>query len=128
MTKDKALDKIAEIRKAFPSPTKMPYDIMPGANTTQCNGQYCVGGALVMSCTALKRPFPTEDEIATAFMTLNPDLDEYAATELALRLVNENDHGFFEAAWDILAFALTTDGTEDAMSALNRIGLDRYHA
>lgn len=90
---------IAEIRLQYPNPKKSRDD-----RGMQCD--YCVGGAFVMYTTEMEDRFPDVDQLAWVLMENNTDMPEDTAYGYAKRIIDANDEGHFEAAWNILEQAL----------------------
>lgn len=84
-------------RRDYPKPSKCTFR---GFNS------YCVGSAPVNYATGLKSTFPLSPAIRGALLIINPKLTYEAAHEYAHGIINNNDHGRFNAAWQQLELAL----------------------
>ncbi len=70
------------------------------------NGDYCVAGAIMRACgLGTSASFPGVEEISQFFVRLG--VPEEVAYEAAKAIPLSNDDGFFEEAWDWLAWALS---------------------
>ena len=94
---------LATIRAQYPTPSKQ------NRYGTHIDGEYCVGGALALAFyghTPDIPRFPEEEAIAEMLQVLNPALSDSLALEYADSLVDRNDVGDFEEAWQIAGEAL----------------------
>lgn len=97
------------IREKFPHPIR-ECEVRPYRN----HELYCVGGA-VCQFNREQNPddrfkasdFPDATELAGALLDLNPKLGDRSAITFAGEIIDTNDAGSFERAWQILSDALT---------------------
>jgi hypothetical protein len=96
---------IYEIREEYPHPKRQ-------ADDTCMPDDYCVGGAICLAhgfentTDGLTINFPDEAELAAVLELLNPGIDTITAWNLAVRIIEKNDQGSFEDAWDTAETAL----------------------
>ncbi len=85
------------IRALYPNPDRQ---VGPGG--------YCVGGALMKFCDAIRGPaFPAQGQLISLLMRANPALAEVWALFYAGNIIRRNDQGDYEGAWKQLKAALT---------------------
>jgi hypothetical protein len=95
---------IEGIRKTYPHP-------IMGCDAHGGDGEYCVGGALMLSrpVGSAARPtaaFPTPRALAQRLRELNSALDFSRALAYASAIIVTNDQGRFALAWGIADIAL----------------------
>lgn len=101
------------IQSLYPNPTK------GACNYTIGDGQYCVGGAMVLfnkrrnGCTAgVEDYFPTIGKLELHLRALNSALPRLIAREYATEIILANERGQMTTAWMLARAALrypTTD-------------------
>lgn len=88
---------VEEIRARYPHPV---------ISIARRPGAYCVGGALCRFVGVEAPQFPWYREIEKALRVLNPFLTNDVAFDFAQRIVNRNDEGKFDDAWEAVREAL----------------------
>ena len=90
---------IAAIRAAYPEPRQAWHDPSPGHT-----GDYCVGGAFCLSSGiwSAGKTFPSPSDLAQTFELMIPTLSAEQAFDYAKEIIDANDEGQFEEAWEIL--------------------------
>lgn len=75
---------------------------------TASRDAYCVGGALCLTYGGAYHDdrFPDEDRLAEVLQRYNPALDDVWAYTIAADIINANDAGCFEEAWQYVEEAL----------------------
>lgn len=97
---------ISEIRDEYPHPSRK-------ADDSGANDRYCVGGAVCMAHglwqddAATETNFPNEDTLCTALQDLNRGIDSTTAYNLAVEIIDANDSGEFDRAWELAEYALS---------------------
>ena len=93
-----------EIRALYPSPQIASPRCRLGLG-------YCVGGAFILAAGVIHDPikhrFPEATTLTYYLRYVNPRLTHKTAASLASKLVEANDKGKFEEAWDYLDQALS---------------------
>jgi len=87
-----------EIRSKYPHPVK-------SENNLNDPGCYCVGGACTLHAGYGIR-FPLSNEIANAILKYNKSVNYEQAKVYGMCIVELNDKGNFDGAWEILNLAL----------------------
>lgn len=118
---------INKIKQAFPNPKQSMYgfqsfsDGAPNHNTC-----YCVGGAFLLFRHGIRCEkelsslspdaelrsirFPTLEKLADGICRFNNKINYFEARSLARSIVDANDVGKFNEAWNLLEFATSTNG------------------
>lgn len=73
-------------------------------------GSYCVGGAFCKYMDSGLWGFPADSAVAKWLQVVNDDLTPEKAHLFAQLIIESNDRGDFEAAWNHLDFALKWGG------------------
>lgn len=94
---------IETLRTEYPDPVTT-YDRDPQFG-------YCVGGALCMHLGGKER-FPDEWALTDILLTANPKLHHFDAVYFAKGIIDSNDKGEFEDAWQWLDTALNHNSLE----------------
>lgn len=92
-------DYIDTIRDLYPNPVAMD-------RTTDPDQCYCVGGAICLYTNTTSESgdvptFPNEETLARALQSINDTLRARRAKDYAEDIINANDNGNFEDAWNI---------------------------
>lgn len=76
---------------------------------THLGGRYCVGGAFLRARYGDHAcwPFPTASTLAMGLQGDNAALSRSKAIRFASEIIRDNDRGDFNAAWEVLAEALS---------------------
>lgn len=118
---------INEIKQAFPNPSQSKYNIDYYCDGTRpCNICYCVGGAFLLFRNSIRCEkelesalpsdelnrlrLPTRGRLAHAISKFNNKIPYFRAHYLAGAIIDANDTGRFNEAWNLLDFALSTNG------------------
>ncbi len=116
MTSKQAHDMRALIEDRYPHVAK----IMFKTSWYKPRGDYCVGGAIVLYSLKWYEKFwiwftenrywyayPLSDLLAKRLKVLNPDLDECDSLYYAATIIECNDRGMFDKAWDCFEKAMS---------------------
>lgn len=93
---------IDDIKAKYPSPQAARDDTIPA---TSISSGYCVGGALCLSVNVDNR-FPRTVTLEYALRLLNPRLSTLPSERYATLIIENNDNGKFEEAWQVAQQAL----------------------
>lgn len=107
MTKEEAHELVSKLKQMYPNPRTGL-----GGSLSITGADYCVAGAFCMykrgldACTGVSPWFPGRSYVADELMTENPALYFESAQGYAQAITENNDDGYFDAAWKQLEEAL----------------------
>ncbi len=99
---------LAAIRAAYPEPRCAGHAASLGQT-----GNYCIGGAFWLAAGGppyCVGNFPRRDTLADVFCVAMPNLPYLKASDYAEAIIDANDAGDFERAWELLGEVLEFQG------------------